>query len=200
MASGDFNFGEFGSPYTSPTTTSFPDHLSGLQPVQPVSQQGYNGSTVHPHQSGHLGPLVPLATEAKGKAEPSPKNLVVSEEQTRRLAEEDKRRRNTAASARFRIKKKQREQALEKSAKEMMDKVNRLESHISSLETENTWLRRIVMDKYGRDKLPLLLRELRKDSTVEKEDESKNKDASPSSKIGDEGSEMGEDDDEAAEK
>ena len=38
------------------------------------------------------------------------------EEQSRSMAEDDKRRRNTAASARFRVKKKQREQALEKRA------------------------------------------------------------------------------------
>jgi cell shape-determining protein MreC len=62
-------------------------------------------------------------------------------------AEEDKRRRNTAASARFRIKKKQREQALEKSAKEMNDKVAALENRIQQLETENKWLKNLIMEK-----------------------------------------------------
>jgi uncharacterized protein involved in exopolysaccharide biosynthesis len=71
------------------------------------------------------------------------------EEQSRFAAEEDKRRRNTAASARFRVKKKAREQALEKREKELSDKVSALESRISSLETENKWLRELVMEKNG---------------------------------------------------
>ena len=62
-------------------------------------------------------------------------------------AEEDKRRRNTAASARFRIKKKQREQALEKSAKEMSDKLHGLESKVSQLEMENKWLKSLITEK-----------------------------------------------------
>jgi hypothetical protein len=69
------------------------------------------------------------------------------EDASRLAAEEDKRRRNTAASARFRVKKKQREQALEKSAKEMSDKVAALEGRINQLETENKWLKNLVMEK-----------------------------------------------------
>jgi len=69
------------------------------------------------------------------------------EDASRIAAEEDKRRRNTAASARFRVKKKQREQALEKSAKEMSDKVAALEGRINQLETENKWLKNLIMEK-----------------------------------------------------
>ncbi|KAF2430651.1 hypothetical protein EJ08DRAFT_563690, partial [Tothia fuscella] len=57
---------------------------------------------------------------------------------------EDKRRRNTAASARFRIKKKQREQALEKTAKEMTEKASRLETKVGQLEMENKWLKSLI--------------------------------------------------------
>jgi len=71
------------------------------------------------------------------------------EDQSRLAAEEDKRKRNTAASARFRIKKKQREQALEKSAKEMTEKVTALENRINALETENKWLKGLVTEKHG---------------------------------------------------
>lgn len=60
------------------------------------------------------------------------------------LDEEDKRRRNTAASARFRIKKKQREQALQESAKAMTDKNAALESRVRELELENKWLRSLL--------------------------------------------------------
>lgn len=62
-------------------------------------------------------------------------------------AEEDKRRRNTAASARFRIKKKQREQALEKTAKEMTEKASRLETKVGQLEMENKWLKSLITEK-----------------------------------------------------
>lgn len=62
----------------------------------------------------------------------------------RTLDDEDKRRRNTAASARFRIKKKQREQALQESAKAMTDKNNALESRVRELELENKWLRSLL--------------------------------------------------------
>lgn len=59
--------------------------------------------------------------------------------------EEDKRRRNTAASARFRIKKKQREAALESTAKELRDKVSSLEREVEALKTENGWLRGLIV-------------------------------------------------------
>jgi Basic region leucine zipper len=64
--------------------------------------------------------------------------------------EEDKRRRNTAASARFRVKKKQREQALEQTAKEMTDKADRLEGRVKELELEIKWLRSILIEKESR--------------------------------------------------
>ena len=77
---------------------------------------------------------------------------------SRLAAEEDKRRRNTAASARFRVKKKQREQALEQTAKELETKVGGLEQRISQLETENEWLRGLVVDKNGGEKEDLRIR------------------------------------------
>lgn len=74
-------------------------------------------------------------------------------------AEEDKRRRNTAASARFRVKKKQREQALEKQAKEMTDKVQQLEGKVQQLEMENKWLKGLITDKNDAKSMELALRE-----------------------------------------
>lgn len=61
--------------------------------------------------------------------------------------EEEKRRRNTAASARFRVKKKEREQVLEKTANEVREKVRGLESRVQMLERENGWLRGLVGEK-----------------------------------------------------
>ncbi|KAI8052919.1 hypothetical protein BDF22DRAFT_686040 [Syncephalis plumigaleata] len=61
--------------------------------------------------------------------------------------DEDKRRRNTAASARFRLKKKQREQQLEKTAHCMTERVQVLEDRLRELEQENRWLRSLVIEK-----------------------------------------------------
>ena len=62
-------------------------------------------------------------------------------------AEEDKRKRNTAASARFRIKKKMREQTMEKTVREMTEKSNGLEDRVKELELEIKWLRGLLIEK-----------------------------------------------------
>jgi hypothetical protein len=71
------------------------------------------------------------------------------DESARVAAEEDKRRRNTAASARFRVKKKERERALEQSQKEAAEKVAKLEATIQQLQTENAWLKGLITEKNG---------------------------------------------------
>jgi len=175
MAPGDFNFGDFGSTYASPTIAAFPDTLGNLQPIQPNPQTAYppvphqhqqHHPQQHPqqhqqphqqHQPGYVLPGTPrvgsvssiAGEKRKAEAAHSPVRILSFEEQSRLAAEEDKRKRNTAASARFRIKKKQREQALEKSAKEMTEKVNALEARINALETENKWLKSLVTEKHG---------------------------------------------------
>ncbi|KAG0243209.1 hypothetical protein BGX31_011018 [Mortierella sp. GBA43] len=65
-------------------------------------------------------------------------------------AEEDKRRRNTAASARFRFKKKLREQALEQTAKEQALRAETLEARVKELEMEVKWLRGLIVEKDSR--------------------------------------------------
>ncbi|KAF9482210.1 hypothetical protein BDN70DRAFT_930186 [Pholiota conissans] len=62
---------------------------------------------------------------------------------------EDKRRRNTAASARFRLKKKEREAALEGKAKELESKVAELERECEGLRRENGWLKGLVVGVTG---------------------------------------------------
>ena len=62
---------------------------------------------------------------------------------------EDKRRRNTAASARFRLKKKEREAALEGKAKELETKVAELERECEGLRRENGWLKGLVVGVTG---------------------------------------------------
>lgn len=62
---------------------------------------------------------------------------------------EDKRKRNTAASARFRMKKKEREAALETKAKELEGRVNELERECEGLRRENGWLKGLVVGVTG---------------------------------------------------
>ncbi|CAG8805820.1 6218_t:CDS:1 [Cetraspora pellucida] len=78
------------------------------------------------------------------------KKSLDSEVVAKLAAEEDKRRRNTAASARFRIKKKMREQALERTAKEMTSKAEAYENRIKELEMEVKWLRSLIVEKDAR--------------------------------------------------
>ncbi|KAI0392457.1 hypothetical protein F5Y17DRAFT_436436 [Xylariaceae sp. FL0594] len=138
---GDFNGFDFHN-YPAPNVNSFSDNLGTLAPIQPSSTYPPNGAQ-GPYAAA-MHPADKIAPEAVPR-----RRQLSFEEQSRLAAEEDKRRRNTAASARFRVKKKQREQALEKREKELSDKVSALESRISSLETENKWLRELVMEKNG---------------------------------------------------
>ncbi|KAJ5176364.1 uncharacterized protein N7482_002241 [Penicillium canariense] len=94
--------------------------------------------------------VTPPAPAAGPKRKHTQKSTQASAEEAAHVAaEEDKRRRNTAASARFRVKKKMREQALERSLKETTDKNDALEARVSQLELENHWLRGLIMEKNG---------------------------------------------------
>ncbi|OQO02957.1 hypothetical protein B0A48_11240 [Cryoendolithus antarcticus] len=103
-----------------------------------------------------LSPSTPTTLAAFHASHPASKRKASTaliadlEEQSRNVAEEDKRRRNTAASARFRVKKKQREQALEKQTKEMTEKVSSLEGKVQQLEMENKWLKGLITEKSDR--------------------------------------------------
>lgn len=60
---------------------------------------------------------------------------------------EDKRRRNTSASARFRIKKKQKALNLERAVTDLTGRTEELEREASELRRENSWLKEIVLLK-----------------------------------------------------
>lgn len=142
---GDFQFADFSNfsnPIVDPSiqnlpqqSTTFPTYTSPVSSaVSPVAQ-GFD------HSTGKKRKLEQSQSESNSQH--------AIDEAARVAAEEDKRRRNTAASARFRIKKKQREQALEKTAKEMTERVSVLETRIQQLETENTWLKGLITEKNG---------------------------------------------------
>jgi hypothetical protein len=71
----------------------------------------------------------------------------VGDKKEAKTNDEEKRKRNTAASARFRMKKKQREQALQQTVQEMTTKTEQLEKRCKELELEAKWLRALLIEK-----------------------------------------------------
>ncbi|GAD95516.1 bZIP transcription factor (MetR), putative [Paecilomyces variotii No. 5] len=118
------------------TTTSSTDHAT---PISAPTPQTPAASTPAPSRAA--GTKRKQSTQNDGA-----RNL---EEASRLAAEEDKRRRNTAASARFRVKKKQREQTLERTVKEATEKNAALEARVQELERENKWLKDLITEKNG---------------------------------------------------
>lgn len=111
-------------------------HSVKMDDIQPIKRARKNtASSIPSIASASPSPSIgPVDTE-----DSSPDNKVT--------AEEDKRRRNTAASARFRIKKKLREQEMERNTKELQTKVQSLENKVMQLEMENRWLKNLVVEK-----------------------------------------------------
>ncbi|KAK9330880.1 hypothetical protein V1520DRAFT_339460 [Lipomyces starkeyi] len=135
------------SPHHQPANPSNP----GAQSLYTPLLNGTSGPVTGPHTPlGYAG-----NPAAAGAASPGMKRVnsavelhqLLPEEGSRLAAEEDKRRRNTAASARFRVKKKQREQQMERTAKDLQEKVQLLEAKVMQLEMENKWLKNIVVEK-----------------------------------------------------
>lgn len=148
LFTGDFQFADF-SNFSQPLAID-----PSIQNPLPVSRTYSVGNAYTSPTSTAVSPIIPGFDAAAGKkrkhesAADTP-SQPPADDNARHAAEEDKRRRNTAASARFRIKKKQREQALEKTAKEMTERVSVLETRIQQLETENTWLKGLITEKNG---------------------------------------------------
>lgn len=165
---GSFNF-DLGENKSNPHNVKYEDLLSGASPshthqlphidtsgaessqyystyntpIQPAPAQGFGN-----HDS-HASPGAQPTTGSKRKGDAVDSNTLSPEDKSRVAAEEDKRRRNTAASARFRVKKKQREQALERTVKEVQEKNSKLEAKVTQLEMENKWLKDLITEKNG---------------------------------------------------
>jgi Basic region leucine zipper len=140
---GDFNFPDFNT-FTQAPAPFGGDGLPQSQLPSIQTNQPYTASPSSSVASPSTATATPTTAAKRKASSPAVDNY---EDASRLAAEEDKRRRNTAASARFRVKKKQREQALERSAKEMSDKVSALEGRINQLETENKWLKNLITEK-----------------------------------------------------
>lgn len=110
------------------------DELNGFSPIAP----NYNMSAYRtPYPDSN-------ATSTSSTTSPDPHlitdPLIVE-------ADEDKRKRNQAASARFRQKKKQREQQLVESTREMQDRTRKLEKENDGLKKENMFLKKLLVEK-----------------------------------------------------
>ncbi|CAO3704076.1 unnamed protein product, partial [Rhizopus stolonifer] len=66
---------------------------------------------------------------------------------SQKISKDDKRKRNTAASARFRIKKKMKEKELQSTASEMTGKAESMKQRVQDLEKEVKWLKALVVEK-----------------------------------------------------
>ncbi|GAA5954552.1 hypothetical protein JCM21900_005986 [Sporobolomyces salmonicolor] len=146
--------------FASPSAIASPTALPALPPVTAPASASASTAAPSPASSSTTSTTKKAAAPKKKRASTAaaaakalllPEGIVtdgMTDEQLNQLAiEEDKRKRNTAASARFRVKKKQREAALEQSAKELRDRVAVLEKEVETLRTENGWLRGLIVDK-----------------------------------------------------
>ncbi|KAI9284508.1 hypothetical protein BC943DRAFT_64092 [Umbelopsis sp. AD052] len=140
-----------------PNEFTMPQTLNSNGPYMPVGAPMPTMLTRAEHANVYKRQLTVNTNHDSATSSPanSTPNTPISEhpskdDQLGGVGDDDKRRRNTAASARFRIKKKQREQALERTAKEMTEKSDRLESRVKELEMEIKWLRSLLLEKDSR--------------------------------------------------
>ncbi|EOA89321.1 uncharacterized protein SETTUDRAFT_167843 [Exserohilum turcica Et28A] len=114
--------------------------LDDLHRLSTVTQ-GYNIGTYRPPYA-HSN-----ATSTSSAASPDPTNAALLSGPVVVEAEEDKRKRNQAASARFRQKKKQREQHLMEKSQEMQERAKQLEAENDGLKKENLFLKKLLVEK-----------------------------------------------------
>ncbi|CEL60760.1 hypothetical protein RSOLAG1IB_03999 [Rhizoctonia solani AG-1 IB] len=124
----------------------FAQNSFGTSTIQPAQSEvnpapaPKRARTTKTTSSSISSPTTPSAPESS-QAEP--------DTSTPLTASEDKRRRNTAASARFRLKKKEREAALDAKAHALEERVAGLERECEGLRRENGWLRGLVVGVTG---------------------------------------------------
>ncbi|KAF5384004.1 hypothetical protein D9757_006991 [Collybiopsis confluens] len=113
-----------------------------LPPINTVLPSGpSNSSSTSAASSSSAQPATAASPASASPGSPDSGDLNISE---------DKRRRNTAASARFRIKKKIRNLNLERTVSDLNGRADELEKEAADLRRENGWLKEIVMLKGSR--------------------------------------------------
>lgn len=113
------------------------EDLQGFSPITPT----YNINAYRtPYPDSN-------ATSASSATSPDPTHATLMTDPIIVEADEDKRKRNQAASARFRQKKKQREQQLMESTRDMQERTKRLEAENDGLKKENMFLKKLLVEK-----------------------------------------------------
>ncbi|RLV91403.1 hypothetical protein JA1_003900 [Spathaspora sp. JA1] len=115
------------------TSSSLASTLSGSPPTKGESPVRQHSQLFLESNSGPIG-YVPSPTTSTYSNTPDPSEL-------------DKRRRNTAASARFRIKKKIKEKEMEGKIHNLTELIGELENKLQQLEMENKLLRNLIIEK-----------------------------------------------------
>ncbi|KAH0602414.1 uncharacterized protein H6S33_008753 [Morchella sextelata] len=117
-------------------------------PPAPASEASSPGQSPYPSRSNMRARKASTASSSDHIQSPSSEQF--GDEPVSRAGaavDEDKRRRNTAASARFRVKKKEKEAQLAKDAKDAAEKVRLMEARIKKLEEQNEWLKSLLLEK-----------------------------------------------------
>lgn len=117
------------SQFSQPVT---PFELHAANPLSTAAAENYN----YFESSAHFSHNPP--TQHNGQSQ---------HQSSASPADEDKRQRNSAASARFRAKRKQREEALQSETRQKQQSLQQLETKVKSLEAENLFLRRLLIEK-----------------------------------------------------
>lgn len=114
------------------------DDLQGFSPITPNPYNINAYRTPYPDSN---------ATSTSSATSPDPAHATLMTDPVILEADEDKRKRNQAASARFRQKKKQREQQLMESSREMQERTKKLEAENDGLKKENLFLKKLLVEK-----------------------------------------------------
>lgn len=131
-------------------SSDFPAPLKVQQLKQQSLQQQ---ASLHHEQTVKNEPLTPnllgsIMEEHRFSEEGTPSSTPAMSDDFK-LVElgEIKRKRNTAASARFRIKKKLKEKQMEQQARDLQEKLTALEKKMKALEMENKCLKQLILQK-----------------------------------------------------
>lgn len=122
---------------------------SFLNPLQMNSNSGFDNNigsssnTNEPARTSNLSSLSNVTGNSSGENNSSNNSGAEIDNDL------DKRRRNTAASARFRIKKKLKEKQMEEKIENLQELISKFENKIENLELENKLLRKVINDKSG---------------------------------------------------
>ena len=131
--------------HISPTATT--SHYFGTRTISPISATGF--ATVNSALYTAFSTILtthgqPPTLEGLNIYTQKPYEAAVL------AAKDERRRQNTAASARFRVKKKQKEKAIDQRMAQVQDKHSELEERVNQLEMENKWLKELITKKNKR--------------------------------------------------